>query len=110
MHRGVVVLRAPELVLRNVEFRVSEPGRQRVLRQRRKNLHAYCVSDELPSSDDVSGMDGEPRCRVHYDPYECGYFFWDAEGGARFHAKTAEVVHLTRGEGIQAQGVIGDLV
>ena len=52
------------------EFKVSESGRQRVLRDRRKNVHAY-----------VEGILSAPMCvdhddltRVSYDPYKGNAF------------------------------------
>jgi hypothetical protein len=37
---GKVIGHLPAIVLHNVTFHVSEPGRQRVLREKRKNVHA----------------------------------------------------------------------
>lgn len=51
-------------------FKVSEHGRQRVLREKRKNVHAF-----------IEGMLSAPMCvdpddlqRVTYNPYKCGSF------------------------------------
>lgn len=41
--RGRVIGHASAVYLRDVEFRVSEAGRQRVLREQRKNVHAGVV-------------------------------------------------------------------
>lgn len=42
--RGWIVLfHCPELWLENVTFKVSEAGRQRVIRSRRKNVHAFAI-------------------------------------------------------------------
>lgn len=38
--KGKVIAHANEVVIQDPEFRVSEAGRQRVLRQKRKNVHA----------------------------------------------------------------------
>jgi len=40
LETGRVIAHAHNLNLDNVEFCVSEPGRQRVLREKRKNVHA----------------------------------------------------------------------
>jgi hypothetical protein len=41
----LVIGHAPEVALENVEFKVSEAGRQRVLRENRKNVHSYVVGE-----------------------------------------------------------------
>jgi len=46
--RGRVVHRAMDVVLFNPVFKVSEAGRQRVLRERTKNVHAGVVGDWDP--------------------------------------------------------------
>jgi hypothetical protein len=44
-HKGIVIAHKDKLVLNNVQFKVSEAGRQRVLKEKRKNVHAYAVGD-----------------------------------------------------------------
>lgn len=55
-----------ELVLTHCKFHVSEAGRQRVIREKRKNVHAWCEGwlqpDVVPRADF-----GLP---VRYNPYE----------------------------------------
>ena len=41
--KGRVISHQPELVLHDVTFKVSEAGRQRVIREQRKNVHAYVI-------------------------------------------------------------------
>lgn len=43
--KGRVVAHSNYVILRNVTPKVSEAGRQRVLRERRKNVHAGLVGD-----------------------------------------------------------------
>jgi hypothetical protein len=35
------------IVAENVEFKVSQKGRERVLRERKKNVHAFVISDKI---------------------------------------------------------------
>jgi hypothetical protein len=42
-HKGRVVLHAAGVVLANASFKVSEVGRQRVLKEKQKNVHAGVV-------------------------------------------------------------------
>lgn len=54
--------------LENVTFKVSEAGRQRVLREGRKNVHAYIIGDLV---------DGQPLTKgetVTYNPYRFSSF------------------------------------
>ena len=55
--RGWIVLfHCPELWLENVTFKVSEAGRQRVIRSRRKNVHAFIRgiwNDDNPAVSDL---------------------------------------------------------
>lgn len=85
---GLVVAHAAAVTLRDAEFRVSEGGRQRVLRERRKNVHAV-VRGTLMARTSVRYHE-LPRAR--YNPYEAGYFT-DAGTGER--VDTARRVLLT---------------
>jgi hypothetical protein len=65
-----------ELVLEDVTFKVSEAGRQRVLREKRKNVHAFAIGtlvDKLPNGFDVL-MD-----LVSYNPYKAPTFMHRGE-------------------------------
>ena len=68
-YKGKVVAHLPFLCMKDCEFKVSEAGRKRVLRERRKNVHAYVVGTLL-------GFDPNLMVykRVRYNPYEAGYF------------------------------------
>ena len=45
--RGRVVAHCENILATNVTFQVSEPGRQRVLKERRKNVHAFVIADSF---------------------------------------------------------------
>jgi len=64
-NKGRVIQHAHEVYLVDCQFRVSEAGRQRVLREKRKNVHAGVVGHlaEVPA--------GAPSGdRVSYNPYK----------------------------------------
>lgn len=86
-HRGLVIAHARSVQIRDAHFTVSEAGRQRVLRDRAKNVHAGIVG-ELIGVDEVVWLkpglsapamgelapclpkeDGEGVRRVTYNPY-----------------------------------------
>lgn len=70
---------AVSLQLVNCSFLVSQAGRERVLRERRKNVHAFV--DGLLAGQELD----PPRWvkeiqRVRYNPYEMEQFAWVKDG------------------------------
>lgn len=68
---------AISVVLENVIFKVSEAGRQRVLRTRQKNVHAFVQGALLQCSQkdfSVEFIDGKP-IQISYNPYKASYFY-----------------------------------
>jgi hypothetical protein len=68
MKTGLVIKHTSEMVLVDCKFKVSEAGRQRVIREKRKNVHAGVVgflTDLLPV------RIGLP---VYYNPYKQSTF------------------------------------
>ena len=72
------------LQLKDVKFRVQPAGRRKVLREQRKNVHAYVVGTHEPS------VAQELWDRVRYNPYEVETFV-DMNGNA---VHTADSVFL----------------
>ena len=71
------VIRYDNLInLENASFKVSEAGRQRVLRDRVKNVHAFVIGDMVNSPWEESACDKG----VTYNPYTCGEFY-ERRGG-----------------------------
>lgn len=66
-----VILHTDRLTLTNAVFKVSEPGRQRVLRERRKNVHAGVVGEWDPTLPPAQTV-GETA--ITYDPYKYATF------------------------------------
>lgn len=75
---GKVAGYADTLRLENVMFKVSESGRQRVIREKKKNVHAYVVGSLVQ----IQGCNipGTGWTRISYNPYKAG-FFYDVETG-----------------------------
>lgn len=83
MQRGVVKASARVVRLADVEFRVRERGRQRMIRERRRNVHAFAVGRLIDyvhpdDSRDIAPLDGRG---AFYDPYRYASFV-DTETGA----------------------------
>lgn len=71
MQRGVIRASAKQVRLCDVEFRVRESGRQRMLREKRKNVHAFAVGrlvDYVHPSDERE-LERMPGRGAFYDPY-----------------------------------------
>lgn len=66
--KGLVIKHAYFVALNNVTFKVSESGRQRVLKEKRKNVHAGVVGTLVDSLDSVGSE------RVTYNPYKGNTF------------------------------------
>lgn len=82
--KGRVILHATSLSLANCTFKVSEAGRQRVIREKRKNVHAG-VQGTLVEA--VSPA----KCqrKITYDPYRFNTFVDVQTLEAIHHADTA---------------------
>jgi hypothetical protein len=72
-----VVGHASVVWLAGAEFRVSEAGRQRVLREKRKNVHAW-VEGRLLGLEGYGGVD--VSAAATYNPYRGGTFTDRASG------------------------------
>lgn len=68
---GIVIAYVDSILLKNIKFKVSAKGRERVLREKRKNVHAgvegeWIKSEILPNTNDC--------LRIIYDPYKFASF------------------------------------
>lgn len=77
-YKNRVIGYADEITLSNVSFKVSKAGRERVLREKRKNVHAYVIGSveaiqgfefrllDIKKSDKTVYFDNQ----VRYNPYK----------------------------------------
>lgn len=68
VNKGRVIKHACYVALHNATFKVSEAGRQRVLLEKRKNVHAGVVGTLVDSLDIICNE------RVTYNPYKGSNF------------------------------------
>jgi hypothetical protein len=66
-YKGKVIRHLNNFSASGVQFKVSELGRQRVIKEQRKNVHAYIVADEI---ENVSKSD---RFHTLLDGFEVTY-------------------------------------
>lgn len=72
---GLVVGHTDRIVLADAEFKVSEAGRQRVLRTKAKNVHAWIQGRPVETTDPAGGW-----AAVTYNPYKHETFVVAATG------------------------------
>jgi len=71
-----VVGYSQNIALTNATFIVSQKGRERVLRQQVKNVHAYVQGDQLPYDVRYEWFELDLNWeRVSYNPYKSDTFF-----------------------------------
>ena len=93
-HKGKVIEHAQEVTLTDARFHVQQAGRERVLKQKRKNVHAY-VSGKLKESFwfiQSPKYIWTAKQRVTYNPYKHKIFV-DKE--TLEPVASAEVVHIS---------------
>jgi len=64
--RGLVIDHVDSIILKDATFHVQQAGRKRVLKEKRKNVHAYVSG--VPSN--TAFFDGEKAERITYNPYK----------------------------------------
>lgn len=74
-YKGIVIARDDYFIGENVVFKVSEAGRQRVLVEKTKNVHAYAVCDKYSSAGSNEEIDINRI--VSYNPYTAAHFVCD---------------------------------
>jgi len=115
-HAGLVVARSGHVVLMDALFVVSEAGRQRVIREKKKNVHAYALGTLTWALDpalakhesDMPRFAAGDLTEISYNPYKMSSFYvrrqWESVNTVTpVHA--AWLVHLTP---IGCYGQIGE--
>jgi hypothetical protein len=93
-NKGRVIAHADSVELVNVTFKVSEAGRQRVLREKRKNVHAGVVGTltNLPAHYMTVSIARQLFNPVKYNPYKFDSFVTAVNETPVYNAKRAIVV------------------
>jgi hypothetical protein len=99
---GKVVCHTDYITLKDCKFIVQPAGRERVVREKKKNVHAF-----------VRGLLCSPRESDHtppfswefvkYNPYKSGSFYFDHTGGGIYQAKFVDM-DIDDAHGILAWG------
>lgn len=86
------------LVLKNAKFKVSQSGRKRVLKEKRKNIHAG-IEGWWDQSYNFNIKDLDETHKIFYNPYKTEYFL--NKNGEKI--EKAKIVFLTE-VGVYAYG------
>lgn len=84
---GKVVAHGNNISLKDVEFKVSEAGRQRVLREKKKNVHAYVIGTYQGDKELETGSMQD----AYYNPYTLSHF---VDKSSQEQLDSAESVYL----------------
>lgn len=89
--KGLVIGHTNELGLENATFKVSQAGRQRVLVEKRKNVHAGVVGTITEC------WRNRESCTipVSYNPYKAGHFFNKVTNQAVHEASKVWLINRT---------------
>ena len=89
--KGLVIQHAKELSLRDVKFKVSKAGRERVLREKRKNVHAGIEGYIVDNVSDVITWSK----MVSYNPYKADHFYCKETNEPVFNAQRVFMAERT---------------
>lgn len=118
---GLVVGHASGVILKDVTQAVSQAGRERVLREKKKNVHAYLVGELIHVSEFTSfrdrnysiestlGVDGCPFFihEITYNPYKYDCFVMKQNDTMK--VEHAKFVEMTGDKRVFASGITGVL-
>ena len=93
--KGRVVAHREYLDIIGVNFKVSENGRQRVIKERRKNVHAGVIGEwndsSIPRGTLLHNLEGK---EVTYNPYKYDSFVWIDNDGNPERISIAKSAYL----------------
>ena len=68
MKNNKVIDRQKELFLENCSTKISEYGRNKVLKEKRKNVHSFIIGDLISRNENNN-------IQISYNPYKFPYFY-----------------------------------
>ena len=73
-NKGKVVGYARSVLIKDCKFKVSEASRQRVHREQRRNVHAFCEGYILDAFESAQSLSGDELV-ITYNPYKLPTFY-----------------------------------
>ena len=103
---GLVVCHVDNIVLKNCTFIVSEAGRQRVLKEKRKNVHAY-VQGTVIDARETDNVPCWPDKLIHHVWHE---IYYNPYNSGDFTTTGQDPKPLTGAEYVDIDSDIGDMI
>lgn len=103
LHNGLFSIKQKELVvahvrtfeITNVDFKVNESGRQRVILEKKKNVHAFVCGRLLKVN---AEYEIKPYLvKVTYNPYQRGCFYYPVDGKEALLHPSENLIGTERG-------------
>ena len=88
---NLVLFHTDYIVLKNIRFNVGNKGRERVLEENQKNVHAMVSGFTVPDLSEVNRLTTE-TVNVSYNPYYNKSFIVVETGCSIFEAKFADMI------------------
>ena len=95
-HKGLVISHADYVKLKDVEFRVRQGGREKVIKEKRKNVHSFVIGTlmdycKYPCED----LPSEPNTNiVTYNPYKYNSYVMKDTEEPIYDANEVEMINL----------------
>ena len=89
---GLVIAHVNKIDLGDISFKVSQAGRNRVLKEKRKNVHAFVEGTILAYNTFCKDMQG-----ITYNPYKNDSFVLKTSNKPVFYAHTCHML-VTKGQ------------
>jgi hypothetical protein len=95
-HKGLVISHADYVKLKDVEFRVRQGGREKVIKEKRKNVHSFVIGTlmdycKYPCED----LPSEPNTNiVTYNPYKYNSYVMKDTEEPIYNANEVEMINL----------------
>jgi hypothetical protein len=94
-HHGIVINYFEYAIIKDGQFRVSDAGRERCLREQKRNVHAFIASTAEPTAVERAMLPPAHKlAEVKYNPYRANTFINTKTGNA---ISTARAIYLIDG-------------
>lgn len=92
-HRGIVINYVESGIIEDGRFQVSDAGRERCLREKKRNVHAFITSPTEPRPVERDALPPAPRlAEVKYNPYRANTFINSKTGNVISAAKAIYLI------------------
>lgn len=95
-YKGRLISHSDYVKLKDVEFRVRQGGRERVIREKSKNVHSFVIGTLMDYCEfPCENLPGEPNNNiVTYNPYKYNSYVMKDTEEPIFHANEVEMINL----------------